>query len=156
MTYADPTQASTRDAPEPGGGQDRQVREEMVEAPTRAADDRDDPGATGHRGADGQLQVRLVLLAGVGLDRRARGARRRQQARIDRVEVTDHQVDRAAERHGVIQARIGGDDEGVARKTGRDRPRWRIATREHESDVAAHLAPFAGITRIRFEGSATP
>src|SRR5260370_915928 len=132
------------------------VGEGGVGAPAVAADDRDLPGAPVERGGERELEVGVILLPRVGLDRRPGGPGPREQLGVDGIEVSDDDVDGPAERGGVIEPRIGGDDERTIGEMSRDGGRWPIAAREDDRGVVTHVAPFAGITRSRFEGSATP
>ncbi len=77
----------------------------MVESTTGAADHGDRAGVSGQRGVEGELEVGGVLVSRVGFDGRPRGACRREGIETHRIEVPDDQVDVAAERGGVLEAR---------------------------------------------------
>ena len=61
-----------------------------------------------------EVEIRGVLVGRMAFDARARLLDLREDVRLHGVEVADHQVDAAAERERVLDARVGADHQGVA------------------------------------------
>ena len=105
------------------------------------------------RGVERELEVGGVLGYGVALDHGAGGDGGVEVGRVGGVEIADDEVDGEPERERVVEPGVGGDHE-LGRAGRQSAGGGRIAPREHERDMLA-IGPSAGITRIRFEGSAT-
>ena len=101
-----------------------------------------------------ELEVGGVLGFGVALDHGARGDRGVDRGRVGGIEIADDEVDREAERGRVIEPR--------SRRRSRGRPAAGSLSasgggRSPPANTSATfpIGPSAGITRFRFEGSAT-
>jgi hypothetical protein len=90
--------------------EEERVGQEVVEAATTGADDRDVRRLMALRGAERELEIGRVLVRRVLLDHRAFVARPLERLGTHRVEVTDHQVGAAAERVDVLEPGVGRDD----------------------------------------------
>ena len=138
----------------------QRVGEEVVEPPAVRRRRRRPRSTPRSRAAsERELEVGGVLRRRVALDqpRRARSAAST-AAGVGGVEVADDEVDRDAERVRVVEARSRRRSRRVvpvgqvrrARRGG-----GRIAAGEHDATRTGPIGPSAGITRFRFEGSAT-
>ena len=166
--------------------QQPRVREGVVEAgASHGAQDRQAPGAAGHRREDGQLQVRFVLGRGGELERDPGRADLGEPGLPERVAVAHHELGHEARPVRLPRPAVRRDDEvrvggpagpgGIERRARRhvavaDEDRVQGAagnaagrpTVDWESErlrsvggtEALHWTPFAGMTRIRFRGSA--
>ncbi len=94
-------------------GEEREIRDRMVESPAaKGAEDDHLVGARGNGGGDGQLRVRRVFVGGDEIDRHATGAQRVELFGIDRVTVAYPAVDAQAQPSRVPGAAVGRHDDG--------------------------------------------
>ena len=134
--------------------EEQRVREEVVDPAAVPADHDRVRAAAVARGEQRELEVGGVLGLGVALDRRAGGDRGVEHGRVDRVEIADDDVDREAERKRVVEARSRPRPRG-RRPGGPSAPSAGGGSPPANTSATLPISPSAGITRFRFEGSAT-
>ena len=123
---------------------DEDAGQQVVEATAAAAHHHDPAGAARHGRVEGQLGVgRRPWRAGVARPACRRPWRPLERLRGHRVEVADHEVDVEAEGVGVVEARVGGDDEALVAAGARATPGWGGAPPSDDDARVPSLPPLA-------------
>ena len=126
------------------GGEDKCVREEVVESPPVATDDDDPRRSEAECDIERQFQVGGVLRDGMAMHRGAALLEFTKHRRIERVEVADRDIDDQTQCERMCGAGISGDHDPVRMRRGElCRHQFgigRVAARDHDGGARRHGA----------------